>query len=135
MIKFNDIKIGDLVQAEYEGQLSTGEVVNLNGNEKQICVQIDGVQEFWFDCTHLHPIVLDDEALFDLGFSKEPNTDGSAKYKKDSFRIVTPVDGDFSKMEMWYREDRRHNPNVHYVHQLQNQYLDMTKVHLTKELV
>jgi hypothetical protein len=135
MIKFNDIKIGDFVQAEYEGQLSTGEVVNLNGNEKQICVQIDGVQEFWFDSAHLQPIVLDDTALLDLGFSKEPNADGSAKYKKGSFRIVTPVDGDFSKMEMWYREDKRHNPNVHYVHQLQNQYLDMTKIHLTRELV
>ncbi|MDI9363322.1 MAG: hypothetical protein QM541_00120 [Flavobacterium sp.] len=134
MIKFNDIKIGDFVQAEYEGQLSTGEVINLNGDEKQVCVLTD-VQEFWFDTEHLHPIVLDDAALLDLGFSKEPNVDGSAKYKKGSFRIVTPVDGDFSKMEMWYREDKRHNPNVHYVHQLQNQYLDMTKIHLTKELL
>jgi hypothetical protein len=134
MIKFNDIKIGDFVQAEYEGQLSTGEVVNLNGDEKQVCVLTD-VQEFWFETEHLHPIVLDDAALLDLGFSKEPYADGSAKYKKGSFRIVTPVDGDFSKMEMWYREDRRHNPNVHYVHQLQNQYLDMTKIHLTRELV
>lgn len=134
MIKFNDIKIGDFVQAEYEGQLSTGEVVNLNGDEKQVCVLTD-VQEFWFDTEHLHPIVLDDAALLDLGFSKELHDDGSAKYKKGSFRIVTPVAGDFSKMEMWYREDRRHNPNVHYVHQLQNQYLDMTKIHLTRELV
>ncbi len=134
MIKFNDIKIGDFVQAEYEGQLTTGEVVNLNGDEKQVCVLTD-VQEFWFETDHLHPITLDEAALLNLGFSKEPQSDGSAKYKKGSFRIVTPISGDFSKMEMWYREDKRHNPNVHYVHQLQNQYLDMTKIHLTRELV
>lgn len=135
MIKFNDIKIGDFVRAEYAGQVSVGEVINLNGDEKQVCVQMNGVQEFWFETDHLHPIVLDEAALLDFGFSKEPQDDGSAKYKKGSFRIVTPVSGDFSKMEMWYREDKRHNPNVHYVHQLQNQYLDMTKIHLTKELV
>ncbi|MBC7650734.1 MAG: hypothetical protein H7101_03185, partial [Deinococcales bacterium] len=49
MIKFNEIKIGDFVNADYEGLVSLGEVTNLNGNEKQVCVQITDVQEFWFD--------------------------------------------------------------------------------------
>ena len=135
MIKFNDIKIGDFVNADYEGQLSLGEVTNLNGNEKQVCVQMDGVQDFWFSTDRLHAIPLTEEALLNLNFTKEANANGSVKYKKGSFRLVTPIANDFSQLEMWYREDKRHNPNVHFVHQLQNQYLDMTKIHLTRELV
>lgn len=130
MIKFSDIKIGDYVMAEYEGKMWEGEVVRLNGDEKQICVQTD-VQEFWFSQDQLHPIPLNEDTLMKLSFAKQPNDDGSVKYMKGSFRIVTPKAGDFSQMEMWYREDRRHNPNVHFVHQLQNHYLDMTKIHLT----
>jgi hypothetical protein len=132
MIKFSDIRIGDYVNAEYEGKMWNGEVVRLNGDEKQVCVQTD-VQEFWFSTDHLYPIDLTEDALLKLNFAKHENGDGSVKYMKGSFRIVTPVAGDFSKMEIWYREDRRHNPDIHYVHQLQNQYNDMTKIHLTNE--
>ncbi len=134
MIKFSDIKIGDYLKAEYEGKMWEGEVVELNGDEKQVCVQTE-VQEFWFETDHLYPIELSDEALLKLNFKKQVNEDGSVKYMKDAFRIVTPVAGDFSKMEVWYREDRRHNPDVRYVHQLQNIHLAMTKVHLTSEPV
>jgi hypothetical protein len=132
MIKFNDIKIGDYLLAEYEGKMWEGEVVNLNGDEKQVCVATD-VQEFWFETDHLFPIELSEDALLKLNFQKHANDDGSVKYMKGSFRIVTPVAGDFSHMEMWYREDKRHNPDVHFIHQLQNQYMDMTKIHLTEE--
>ena len=132
MIKFNDIKIGDYVLAEYDGKMWEGEVVRLNGDEKQVCVQTT-VQEFWFSTEHLHPIPLNEDALSKLSFAKQPNEDGSVKYMKGSFRLVTPQSGDFSKIEMWYREDRRHHPDVHYVHQLQNHYLDMTKIHLTRD--
>lgn len=130
MIKFSDIKIGDYLRAEYEGKMWEGEVVRLNGDEKQVCVKTD-VQEFWFETDHLHPIELNEEALLKLNFQKHTNGDGSVKYMKGSFRLVTPAAGDFSKMEAWYREDRRHNPDVRYVHQLQNMYLNMTKIHLT----
>jgi hypothetical protein len=132
MIKFSDIRIGDYVNAEYEGKMWNGEVIRLNGDEKQVCVQTD-VQEFWFSTDHLYPIDLTENALLKLSFAKHENGDGSVKYMKGSFRIVTPVAGDFSKMEIWYREDRRHNPDINYIHQLQNQYHDMTKIHLTDD--
>ncbi len=132
MIKFSDIKIGDYLKAEYDGKTWEGEVVNLNGDEKQVCVKTE-VQEFWFETDHLHPIPLSDDAMLGLNFAKHINDDGSVKYMKGSFRVVTQRPGDFSSIEMWYREDRRHHPNVHFVHQLQNQYLDMTKIHLTTE--
>ncbi|MCE3282516.1 MAG: hypothetical protein K0Q66_1253 [Chitinophagaceae bacterium] len=134
MIKFGDIKIGDYLMGEFEGKMWEGEVVRLNGEDKQVCVQTD-VQEFWFETDKLHPIPLNDEALRKLNFIKEEQADGSVKYKKDAFRLVIPAKDDFSHIDMWYREDRRHNPDVHYVHQLQNAHLQMTKMHLTSEPV
>jgi hypothetical protein len=134
MIKFNELKIGDFVKGEYEGKMWKGEVTRLNGDEKQVCVETD-VQEFWFEQEHLYPIPLSDEELVKLNFSKHQNEDGSVKYLKGAFRLVIPKEGDFSAIEMWYREDKRHHPNVHFVHQLQNHYHDMTKVHLTEEAI
>ncbi len=132
MIKFSDIQIGDYMMGEFEGKMWEGEVTRLNGDEKQVCLQTE-VQEFWFSTDHLHAIALNEEALLNLKFTKQPNEDGSIKYSKGSFRIVTPQAGDFSSIEMWYREDKRHHPDVHFVHQLQNQYHDMTKIHLTRD--
>jgi hypothetical protein len=132
MIKFSDLKIGDFVKGEYEGKMWEGEVTRLNGDEKQVCVKTD-VQEFWFEQEHLYPIDLNEEQLLKLNFSKHQNEDGSVKYSKGAFRLVIAKQSDFSEIEMWYREDKRHHPNVHFVHQLQNHYHDMTKVHLTEE--
>ncbi|HEX6914367.1 MAG TPA: hypothetical protein VF145_03960 [Chitinophagaceae bacterium] len=134
MVKFHDIKIGDYLMGEFEGKMWQGEVVRLNGEDKQVCLETD-VQEFWFEPEHLYPIPLTDEALRNLSFTREDQEDGSLKYKKGSFRLVIPAKDDFSHIDMWYREDRRHNPDIHYVHQLQNAYLQMTKVHLTREAV
>ncbi|MCG9899624.1 MAG: hypothetical protein MH132_06460 [Hydrotalea sp.] len=132
MIKFNEIKVGDYMMAEYEGKMWEGEVTRLNGDEKQVCLQTD-VQEFWFETDQLHPIPLTEEQLLKLHFIKLENEDGSAKYSKGSFRIHANKSGDLSSLDMWYREDRRHHPDVHFVHQLQNHYLSMTKVHLTRD--
>jgi len=120
------------MMAEYEGQSTQGEVTNLNADEKQVCIN-NGVQDFWFSTNHLHPIPLNEEQLLKLHFTKQEGDDGSVKYMKGAFRLLLPHKGDFSHFEMWYREDKRHNPDVHYVHQLQNMYLSMTKVHLTNE--
>jgi hypothetical protein len=134
MIKFSDIKMGDYLMGEFEGKMWTGEVVRLNNEDKQVCVETD-VQEFWFSPEHLHPIPLSDEALRNLSFEREELEDGRVKYKKASFRLVIRKKDDFSNIDIWYREDRRHNPDIHYVHQLQNAHLQMTKIHLTREAV
>ena len=126
--------MGGYVMAEYNGQLRRGEVKRLNGDEKQVCVETD-VQEFWYETQHLLPLAINDDELLKLNFSKEELPDGTVKYKKGSFRLVIPRKDDFSTLEMWYREDRRQHPNVHYIHQLQNHYYQMTKVHLTNEVM
>lgn len=134
MIKFHELKQGDYVIGEFEGTRWEGEVKRLNGDEKQVCVDT-GVQQFWFEQEHLFPIPINDDQLLKLNFTKHENEDGSVKYMKGSFRILLPKKDDFSNFEMWYREDRRHHPDVHYIHQLQNHYLQMTKVHLTNEVM
>jgi hypothetical protein len=134
MIKFNEIKIGDYVMGEFEGKMWEGEVVRLNNEDRQVCVETD-VQEFWFEPEHLYPITLSDEALRKLSFEREEMEDGTVKYKKGSFRLVIPQKDDFSGIDIWYREDRRHHPDIHYIHQLQNAHLQMTKIHLTREPV
>ena len=132
MIKFQDIKKGDYVLAEQDGTTWAGEVMNLNGDEKEICVD-NGVQGFWFKPEELRPLPLDDEQLMKLNFQREVQEDGSVKYKKGAFRMLIPKADDFSHMDVWYRDDKRINPRIEFIHQLQNHYLQMTKVHLTKE--
>jgi len=134
MIKFGEIKVGDYLMASYEGQQFRGEVTNLQKDAKQVCVN-NGVQDFWFAPEHLHPIVLDDNAMHELNFTKEVAENGTVKYKKGAFRVLLSKEGDFSSSEIWYREDKRHNAAIEYMHQFQNMYYDMTKVHLTNEVM
>ena len=132
MIKFQEIKVGDYLIADNDGDKIQGEVTNLNHNEKQVCVD-NGVQEFWFETEQLSPIALNEDELLKLKFTKQENEDGSVKYLKGAFRMLLPAKGDFSKMEIWSRDERRIVTNQISVHQLQNHFYDMTKVHLNDE--
>lgn len=132
MIKFNEIKVGDYLVADNDGDKKQGEVTNLNHNEKQVCVDT-GVQEFWYETEQLSPIALDEEQLLRLKFQKHSNEDGTVKYMKGAFRMLLPKPGDFSHFEIWYRDERRHVMQPISLHQLQNHFYDMTKVHLNDE--
>lgn len=131
MIKFQDIKVGDLLIADNDGDKRIGEVTDLNGDEKQVCV--DTGQEFWYETSQLSSIPLDEEQLLNFKFNKEVHEDGSVKYLKGAFRILLPADGDFSTMEIWYRDERRHILHPISVNQLQNHFFEMTKVPLNDE--
>lgn len=129
MIKFQDVKVGDYLMADNDGDCLQGEVVNLNGDEKQVCVNT-GTQEFWFETNQLRAIPLDDKQLKNLKFTNQDNEDGTVKYMKGAFRIMLAAKDNFSKMEIWYRDEKRHIMQPLSVHQLQNHYYEMTKVHL-----
>ncbi len=129
MIKFQEIKVGDYLYADNDGDVKRGEVTNVNGDDKQVCVNT-GVQDFWYETNQLQPIPLSDAELDNLQFHKELNGNGSAKYLKGAFRMLVERDGDFSKMEIWYRDERRHIMQPIPVHVLQNHFYEMTKVHL-----
>lgn len=131
MLKFQEIKTGDYLIADNDGDKKRGEVTNLNGDEKQVCV--DTGQEFWYELDQLSPVPLNEEELTNLKFHKLVNPDGTVKYAKGAFRILAPKEGDFSRMEIWYRDEIRHIMNPINVHNLQNHFYEMTKVHLNDE--
>ena len=130
MLKLGDLKQGDYIFLNDEGVQREGTVVKVSHEERQALVD-NGVQEFWYSLEEIKPIPLDDNQLMRLGFTKEEiNGSEAVKYKKDSFRLVLPSKDDFSNIEMWWREDRRHFNFPLGVHDLQNLYHDMTKVPL-----
>jgi len=133
MIKFQDLKVGDYILAQQDGTTWAGEVTNLNRDEKEVCVD-NGVQEFWFKPEQLSALPLDEAQLMKFNFKKQENEDGSVKYMKGAFRILVPTKNEFSKFEIWYRDEKRQIMQPIPVHQLQNHYLEMTKVHLTDEV-
>ncbi|MEO5945875.1 MAG: hypothetical protein ABIP79_03605 [Chitinophagaceae bacterium] len=128
MLKIGNLKSGDIIVVNDEGVMREGTVVSTSPEENQALVN-NGIQEFWYGPENMTAVPLDENQLVKLGFTKE-DVDGAVKYKKDSFRLVTPIKGDFSNVEMWWREDKRHFGFPLGVHELQNLYLDMTKVHL-----
>jgi hypothetical protein len=129
MIKMSELKPGDIVMAEYEGQRWNGVVKELNKEDKEVCVETE-IQAFWFTPENLYPIPVSDEQLLKMGFTSKVNEDGSVKYMKDSFRVLIPRKDDFSHIEIWWREDHRYLNQHINMHELQNHYLQMTKVEL-----
>ena len=131
MIRFQDLKVGDFVIAQYDGEKWEGTIKGLNREDKEVCVETE-VQEFWFKPEDLYGIPLNDEQLIKLGFIRQPDGDNAMKYMKGAFRVFLPNKDNFSDLEIWYREDHRllHQPIT--VHQLQNHYNQMTKVDLTR---
>ena len=128
MLKIGHLKSGDLIMVNDEGIMREGTVVKISHEENKAFVN-NGVQEFWYTPEEMTAVPLDETQLMKFGFTKEEN-DGAVKYKKDSFRLVTPKKDDFNNIEMWWREDRRHFGFPLGVHELQNLYYDMTKIHL-----
>ena len=130
MLKINDLKSGDIIMVDDDGVMREGTVVDISHEENQALVD-NGVQEFWYTPEEMTSIPLDETQLIKLGFEKE-DMDGAVKYKKGVFRLVTPKKGDFSNLEMWYREDRRHFSFPLGVHELQNLHMSMSKIPLEK---
>jgi hypothetical protein len=130
MLKIGNLKQGDIIMLNDEGMMREGTVVSVSHEENQALVN-NGVQEFWYTPEEMYAVPLDEAQLLKLGFTKE-DSDSGVKYKKDSFRLVTPKKGDFSNVEMWWREDRRHFSFPLGVHELQNLHYDMCKVHLER---
>ena len=130
MVNLTHLQTSDIVMVNEEGVLKEGTVINTDKDERMILVD-NGTQEFWYEPQDVFPITLDESQLMKFGFVKE-QMDGATKYKKGVFRLVTPISGDFSNVEMWYREDRRHFHVPIAVHELQNLHASMTKVPLER---
>src|SRR5262249_32782160 len=99
MLKINELKQGDIIKVNDEGVEREGTVVSISHEENQALVD-NGVQEFWYSPEEMAAIPVDEDQLKKLGFVKESGN-GVVKFKKDSFRLVIPKEGDFSNIEMW----------------------------------
>jgi len=131
MIRFQEIKEGDIIQADFGGKLLEGQVTEVNHEDKQVCVH-NGDTDDWFDVGDLHAVPLDDNQLLKLGFEKQVNEDKTVKYMRGPFRLLIAGADQFNDIEIWYREDRRHIHHPIGVHELQNFYHQMTKVDLAR---
>ena len=132
MIQFHELRMGDFVLVEFDGKQTEGEVIGLNGADREIQVKTGDDQKFWYTPKDLYPIALTEDQLMQFGFEKQELPDGKVKYLKGPFRILLSQNGNFSNFEMWYREDRRHIARELAVHELQNYYHQMTKVDLAR---
>jgi len=132
MIKISELKPGDVVRVLDEGVEREGVVTGTSRDENMACID-NGVQEFWYPPQQIVPIPISEDALVNLmGFEKMLLDSGQVKYKKGPFRILLREPGNYTDMEIWYREDHRHFHNPLYLHELQNHHLDMTKMTLDR---
>lgn len=129
MIQFQQIKKGDYVRLNDSGTIREGEVMDIDYGSKQICVD-NGVQEFWYEADQLEPLPVNEDQLKRLKFEKALHDDGRVKYKKGAFRIYLAQPDNFNRIDLKYREEVRHISGNLYLHELQNHFYDMTKVHL-----
>ena len=130
MIKVQELKQGDIVRVEEESSEREGTVVEVSREENMVLID-NGVQEFWYNPDQIAAIPLSEKELFRLGFERE-DVEESAKYKKGPFRVLVHDPGNYTHLDIWYREDRRHFNHPIYVHELQNLHLQMTKVPLDR---
>ncbi|MDQ6610699.1 MAG: hypothetical protein M3Y85_12850 [Bacteroidota bacterium] len=129
MIKISDLKEGNVVNILNEGVEIPGRVDQVSREENQACID-NGVQEFWYNPDEIVPVPMSEDRLVNiLGFEKEQKEDG-VKFKKGAFRILVKDPGNYTDIDLWYREDHRHFNHPLYLHELQNHHLDMTKVPL-----
>lgn len=132
MIKLSEVKQGDIVNARFEDVVNTGEVLQVDREERKALVQ-HGDQEFWYDMEDLTPVPFSLNSLDSLGFhsSEDPVLKGTgAAYVRGPFVIRFPETGNTSKINLIYRDEHRNLSGPLYLHQLQNHYLSMTNMHL-----
>jgi hypothetical protein len=130
MIKISDLKEGDIVLVMEEGVEREGVVTDIQHDQNLVCVD-NGVQEFWYGPGDILSIPLNEEQLLKLGFQRQ-DADNGVKYVRGPFRVLLPKADNFADFEIWYREDHRHFHTPLTVHELQNHYLQMTKVPLER---
>ncbi|HZF66167.1 MAG TPA: hypothetical protein VEZ55_16875 [Chitinophagaceae bacterium] len=133
MLKLQELKPGDIIRIVDQGTETEGTVVDTSRNDDMVCVD-NGVQEFWYNRSQIAPLPLTEKELLKLGFEKQ-DTENGTKYLKGPFRILVHDPGNYTNLEIWYREDRRHFNHTMYVHELQNLHLSMTKMPLEKSIV
>ncbi|KAA2241966.1 hypothetical protein F0L74_19105 [Chitinophaga agrisoli] len=133
MIRLHDVKTGDTVLVQYEGDLLEGKVLEVNPEDKQACVLTHEQQEFWYDFDSLYEIPLDETQLLRLKFQKDEaqSSNGSgALYIRGPFSVRLYQKDGHEMTLLSYRDEHRDLKGTITVNQLQNHYHGMTNFHL-----
>ena len=126
MIKLSDLKEEDIVMVDFEGQMRTGDIIEISSGDKKVKVA-HGENEFWYDFHDLHAVPIDADQLTELGFKtvKEPASDGII-YERGPFSLQFVQKGTDRHALLHYRDETRHIHDLQFVHQLQHHYKGMT---------
>lgn len=133
MIRLQDVKVGDTVLVAYEGALIEGNVLEINHEDKQVCVLTHGQQEFWYELENLYPIPLDETQLLRLKFKKDEalsNNGNGIVYVRGPFSVKLYKQEGQDMTRLDYRDEHREIKGLLTVNQLQNHYHGMTNFHL-----
>jgi hypothetical protein len=131
MIKISDLQEGDVVRVLHDGEERDGIITDVDREENQAEIN-NGIQEFWYNPDQIVPVPVTEYRLINvLGFEKEEIPTG-VKFKKGAFRVIVNDPGNYTNIDLWYREDHRHFNHALYLHELQNLHLQMTKVQLER---
>lgn len=132
MINLHDVKTGDNVLVEYEGNRVEGQVLEVNREDKQVHVQT-GEQDFWYELDALYPLPVNEEQLLRLRFKKEEAlSDGSNTqvYVRGPFSVKLHLVDGHEATRLDYRDEHREINGTITINQLQNHYHQMTNFHL-----
>lgn len=130
MIKFSEMKQGNRIEVCQEGVWQMGTVGRANADDGGQIEITTGVQTAWYQASDIRAIALEEAPLMALGFEKEVQESGNIKYKFGAFRVLIGPTKRFADFLMWYREEKSHITYNMTLHQFQNRYAEMTKVHL-----
>lgn len=127
MLKYNECKEGDIVLADFEGQMNVGEVLEVNrGNRKARVAQ--GETEYWYDLHDIHAVPLEEGVLAGLGFTR---TGDGTLFERGPFSLRLYPEGGAWQGQLMYRDETRQVHDLKYLHELQNHYRAMTNHGLT----
>lgn len=131
MIKFSEIKEGDIVNARFEDSVKIGRVVRADRGEKKLLVA-HGDQELWYNLEDVSSIPLSADILKSLGFlpSADPALTGNGQaYIRGPFVVRYPAN-DSGSMLLSFRDEHRKISSSIGLHQFQNHFQAMTNVSL-----
>ncbi|HUX85179.1 MAG TPA: hypothetical protein VMV20_08085 [Chitinophagaceae bacterium] len=136
MLHLHDLKVGDLVRAEFEQKEYEGTVEQISFEKVEVLHESND-QLNWYDPKDLDPVPLTEDKLSFLGFVKstdpELNGEGQA-WVRGPFILTYLKKGDSQHILLnCQSEEPRLIKTGLFVHELQHHYHGMTKVFLEFE--
>jgi hypothetical protein len=131
MLKLSELKEGDIVMVDFEGQMRVGDIMEVSLGDKKARVA-HGDNEFWYSLGDIYAVPADEQHLLELGFIKVMNdhSDGEL-FERGPFSLQIVRKGANNHYLLHYRDETRHILDLRFLHQLQHHYKGMTNFELT----